>query len=160
GACALKKERWKLAGALLAGGAMIRAFPAMGVFFLPVPAFWWLWETRKREGKLPSVSRILERERPLLVTVAAAAVTVARLVAVSAARFGFAHSWGDWSQKISLHSVKPNVNHVGLRTLIQYSPSKSLRGLARTGGDWSVEQVRTFHDRKPLYFLCIVAITM
>jgi hypothetical protein len=139
---------------------MIRAFPAMAVFFLPVPALWWLWETRKREGKLPGIRRIVERERPLLVTIGAAAITVAVLVGASGARFGFAHSWVDWAHKISLHSVKPNVNHVGLRTLVQYSPSKSLRGLSRGGGDWSVEQVNTFRERKPLYFFCIAAITL
>jgi hypothetical protein len=159
GACALRKERWVLGGVLLAGGAMIRAFPAMSVFFLAAPLLVWIWQTATREGHLPNVRRVLGESRPLLMALAGAAACVTVLLVLSTATFGFAHSWADWAHKIYLHSVTPNVNHVGLRTLFQFSPSKTLNALAGTGEDWSLEQLRTLSARRPLYILAMTAFT-
>lgn len=160
GVCALRAERFALGGALLAWGAMIRAFPAMSVFFLVAPALWWAWEIREREGKLPDVRRIFSAQRPLLHAIGGAFACVLVLFVASGARFGFAHAWGDWAHKIAMHAVQPNVNHVGLRTLFQYDPSKTLRALSVTGGDWSTMQLQTLRARRPLYFMTIVAISM
>jgi hypothetical protein len=156
GACALRVNRHALGGALLAGAAMIRAFPAVAVFYLVVPAGWWVYETYKREGKIPELKRILEEHRPTLRAIAGAAACVFVCFFVSGFFFGFHHSWVDWAHKITMHSSKPNVNHVGLRTLIQYSPSKTLNALNGTGLDWGVEQVHTLIARKPLYGLAIL----
>lgn len=159
GACALKKERWMLGGALLAGAAMIRAFPAVSVFFLLAPTLVWLYEAARDGGKLPGLRAILGETRSLVRTLVGATLCVLVLFVVSTALFGFAHSWADWAHKIALHSVKPNVNHVGLRTLFQFSPSGTLRALGQTGGDWSVEQVATLRARRPLYVLAMLAFT-
>lgn len=160
GACALRAEWWATGGALLAWGAMIRAFPAMSVFFLVVPALWWAWEVRDREGKLPGLRRIREEQRPLLRAIAGASACVLVLFSASAARFGVAHAWGDWAHKIGMHAVQPNVNHVGLRTLFQYDPERTLRALAVTGGDWSYYQMETLRLRRPFYLLSMAAISM
>jgi len=160
GACALKKERWMLGGFLLATGAMIRAFPAVSVFFLVAPALVAYVERGYRERRLPSVREAFQGSGPLLRAIAGAALCVAIGVGASSAMFGFWHSWGEWSHKIAMHSVQPNINHVGLRTLIQFDPSKTLRALSQTGGDWSMEQIHTFLARRPLYVLLVVAFTV
>ncbi len=103
---------------------------------------------------------MLREARPLLRTLAGAAGCVFVLFLASAAAFGLHHSWGDWSHKITLHSVSPNVNHVGLRTLFQFDPSKTIRALSQTGGDWSLEQTRTFLVRRPLYVLAVLGFTL
>ena len=40
-ACALRKERWRLAGALLAAGTMLRVLPAVGLLGVVAPAAAW-----------------------------------------------------------------------------------------------------------------------
>jgi hypothetical protein len=152
GACALRKERYFLGGALLAGAAMIRAFPAIAVMFLVVPLLAWLIDSVQKERRLPDFRPLLTDFRPVFRALAGATACVLVLFLLSGLWFGFSHSWGAWSHKISMHSVQPNVNHVGLRTLFQYHPGKTLNALARTGGDWSIEQMRTFHVRRPLFF--------
>jgi hypothetical protein len=160
GACALKRERWATGGALLAWGAMIRAFPAMSVFFLVVPAFWWAWDVKDKEGKLPTLARAFADNRALVRTLAGALAAVAILFLVPGLRFGFAHAWGDWAHKISLHASQPNINHVGLRTLFQFDPSRTLRALSGTGQDWSELQLRTLSERRPFYLATIAAISI
>ncbi len=161
GACALRAGRPATGGALLANAAMIRAFPAVSVLFLVVPAVWWMVEVQKREGRLPAPRRILVEQAPLFRALAGAAVTVVALGLVSGLVFGFRHSWGDWSHKIAMHSVSPNVNHVGLRTLFAWDPDKTLRGLSRSGGgDWAAEQIRTFQRRKPLFVTAVAAFSL
>jgi hypothetical protein len=155
GACALATRRWMVGGALLAAAAMIRAFPAVAVFFLAVPALWWLYGIIRQERRLPSIGRIEVEQRPILRTLAGALACVVVLTAVTAADFGPEHSWGQWSRKVAKHSTKPNVNHVGLRTVFAWSPSTTLRALPQTGGDWSVEQLRTLNARRPLFSLAV-----
>ncbi len=160
GACALRAKRPALGGALCAAGAMIRAFPAAAVFFLGVPTFVWFVETLWKQRRLPSFSVVRDRTGPLVRAIGGAAVCVILTTAVSGVFFGFAHSWVDWAHKIAMHSVQPNVNHVGLKALFAYDPSRTLRALGVTGGDWSVEQVNTFQSRKPFYFLVIGIFTL
>jgi ABC-type proline/glycine betaine transport system permease subunit len=160
GACALRKDRYVLGGVLLAAAAMIRAFPAMAVFFLTVPLITWLIDAVQRERRVPDFRALLAEHRPIFRALAGATACVLVLFLASGLWFGFKHSWGDWAHKISLHSVQPNVNHVGLRTLIQFHPGKTLNALARTGGDWSIEQMRTFHARKPLFFAAVALFSL
>ena len=159
GVCALKSRRFLLGGVLLAAGAMIRAFPAFAVLFLPVPALVWVAERLRTDRRLPSLKEIVEEHRPLLRATAGALACVAVLTVSSGAFFGFKHSWGTWMHKIGMHSVKPNVNHVGLRTVIAYDSKKTLGALATTGGDWSIEQMRTYRKRMPLFIACAIAYT-
>jgi hypothetical protein len=159
GVCALKARRWMLGGFLLAGGAMIRAFPAVSVFYLVAPALVAYAERAYRERRLVSLRETYGDLVPLVWALAGATLCVAIGVGASTAAFGFSHSWGDWAHKIAMHSVQPNINHVGLRTLIQFDPSKTLRALSQTGGDWSYWQIHTFIARRPLYVLAIAAFT-
>ncbi|MBM4362707.1 MAG: discoidin domain-containing protein, partial [Deltaproteobacteria bacterium] len=152
GACALRAGRPATGGALLAGAAMIRAFPALAVFFLVVPTALEIHAAYRRDGRLPSARALLESHRPLVRAAAGATACVVIAFAASAALFGVKEAWIEWAHKISMHSVKPNINHVGLRTLLQYSPEKTLRALAQTGGDWSMEQLATLRSRKLLYW--------
>ncbi|HEX4340405.1 MAG TPA: hypothetical protein VH062_31065 [Polyangiaceae bacterium] len=158
GACAVKTRRYFLAGVALAGSAMIRAFPAISVFYLVAPLLMVAYD-RSRTKEPLELRKLIVASRPLLEMLAGAALCVAITFSLSTLAFGFSHSWLDWAHKITLHSVTPNVNHVGLRTLIQFDPSKTIRALSQNGGDWSVEQSRTFLARRPLYVLAIIAFT-
>jgi hypothetical protein len=159
GACALRVRRYAWAGAALAGAAMIRAFPAMAVFYLAAPLIVFVYDQSRVKRSLDLTS-LREHADPMLRAFAGAAACVAILFVLSTLTFGFGHSWVDWAHKITLHSTSPNVNHVGLRTLIQFDPSKTIRALSQTGGDWSVEQARTFLRRRPLYVFAIMAFTL
>ena len=159
GACALRTRRYVWAGVSLAGAAMIRAFPAMSVFYLAAPLIVLAYD-RSRAKRPLDLAALREEAKPLLAALAGAAACVGVLFVLSTLTFGFRHSWLDWAHKITLHSVTPNVNHVGLRTLIQFDPSKTIRALGQTGGDWSYEQSRTFLRRRPLYVIAIVAFTL
>jgi hypothetical protein len=109
---------------------------------------------------MPDFRPLLVEQRPLLRVLFGATACVLVLFLASGLWFGFSHSWGAWAHKISLHSTQPNVNHVGLRTLFQYRPGGTLNALARTGGDWSLEQMRTFHARKPLFFATVAMFSL
>ena len=158
GACALHTKRYGLAGAALAGSAMIRAFPAVSVFYLVAPLLVVVYDHSRLKQPI-DVRALLAGSKPLLRALGGATVCVGVLFVLSTLVFGFRHSWVDWAHKITLHSVTPNVNHVGLRTLIQFDSSKTLRALSQTGGDWSLEQSRTFLARRPLYVIAIIAFT-
>ncbi|HVW26630.1 MAG TPA: discoidin domain-containing protein [Polyangiaceae bacterium] len=159
GACALYTRRYVWGGAALAGAAMIRAFPAVSVFYLAAPLLVLVYDKSRAKRPL-DLAAIREEAKPMLRAVAGAAVCVTVLFVLSTLTFGFRHAWVDWAHKITMHSTSPNVNHVGLRTLIQFDPSKTIRALSQTGGDWSVEQARTFMKRRPLYVIAILAFTL
>ena len=159
GACALRVRRFAWGGAALAGAAMIRAFPAMAVFYLAAPLIVFVYEQSRAKRPIDFV-RLREDAKPMLRALGGAAACVGILFVLSTLTFGFRHSWVDWAHKITLHSTSPNVNHVGLRTLIQFDPSKTIRALSQTGGDWSLEQSRTFLKRRPLYIIAIAAFTL
>jgi hypothetical protein len=116
-------------------------------------------ERWQKEQRPPSLKETLAASGPLLRALAGAFVCVVVGFTVSTAAFGLFHSWVDWAHKIAMHSVQPNINHVGLRTLIQFDPSKTLRALSQTGGDWSAEQIHTFVKRRPLYVFAIAVFT-
>jgi hypothetical protein len=159
GACALRVRRYAWGGAALAGAAMIRAFPAMAVFYLAAPLIVLAFDQNRGKRSF-DFKNLREDAKPLLRALAGAAACVGILFVLSTLTFGFRHSWVDWAHKITMHSTSPNVNHVGLRTLIQFDPSKTIRALSQTGGDWSLEQSRTFMKRRPLYVFAIMAFTL
>jgi hypothetical protein len=138
---------------------MIRAFPAIAVFYLAAPLIVFAFDQNRVKRPLDFTS-LREDAKPLLRALAGASACVGILFVLSTLTFGFHHSWVDWAHKITMHSTSPNVNHVGLRTLIQFDPSKTIRALSQTGGDWSLEQSRTFLKRRPLYVIAIMAFTL
>jgi len=147
GLCALKVGRPGLGGALLALAALVRAFPATAVIFLPAPALLW-WIARRREGA-PSDLRLLLSEHATLVRAAlAATLTVATLVTASGVALGFDASWGGWVEKITMHAEKPNINHMGLRTVVAFDPALT----TGRSDNWVLTQRQTLHDRRVLYY--------
>lgn len=160
GACALKKERYFLGGVLLAGAAMIRAFPACAVIFLAAPGLWWIIDHIATTKKMPSLRELYDSQRKALRTIAGVVACVSTLTIASSARFGFEHSWGVWAKKIAMHSVQPNVNHVGLRTVIAFDRDRTIDALYRNhGGDWGEAQIQTLRSRLPLYYGFIAVYT-
>jgi hypothetical protein len=146
GACALKKERWALGGALLAYGALIRAFPALATAFLVVPALLYAVETYREKKRLPSREELRELAKPLGLALLGAAATVAVLFLVTTAAFSLS-TWSLWLAKVKTLSKDAHLNHVGLRTLIMFDPDNRVGA----GGSWQDIQNATYLARRPLY---------
>ncbi len=125
-ACALRSRRFVLGGALLAYAGLVRAFPATAGLFLAAPFLWAVYEAARRVRRLPRPAEI-EGFRPFVRAVAGGLGAVAIFVGVTGASFGFAESWGVWFEKMAIHKDKPNVNHIGLRTLVSYEPQHVAR---------------------------------
>ena len=157
GACALKTRRWWLGGALFAYGGLIRGFPGLAAVFLAAPALWWLIDWVRTHKTLPSVVRLRTEQRSFLLAAVGVTACVIALVGVSSAVFGFDTSWGNWYRKISIHQEKPNVNHVGIRTLLSYESDKTSmevlhRELPEPWTEWQQTQLAAWHRRKPLFY--------
>jgi len=115
-ACALRKERWGLAGALLGAGTMLRVVPVVGLFGVAAPAAGWLvaqWLRRSR----PGLRAILTEHRAAVRVALAAAVTMLAIFVISGALYSFA-SWGDWWTRIKALNDDLATNEVDLRMLI------------------------------------------
>jgi hypothetical protein len=117
GACALKRERWMLGGALLAWSAMIRAFPAFALVGAALPAAWWIGEHYLRHKKLPSIAQFRKEQEPILKIAAGAAICVGAFFLLSVALFG-AGAWSEWLAKVAILDRDPHTNHVSLRGLV------------------------------------------
>jgi hypothetical protein len=139
GLCAMRRERWALAGALLALSAMIRAFPAVSLAILAVPVLWWGFEHYRREKKLPRFADFKRDQRAFLRVAVGATIAVAVLFVGSSLVLGF-DAWPEWLHKVSLLNRDPHVNHVSLRGLI--------------AGPDSVHN-RILRGRTPLYIAAI-----
>jgi hypothetical protein len=161
GACALRRKRWLLGGALLAYSGLIRAFPAMAAMFLPVPVLWAVIDflrTQRRLLRDADVREIVARERPALLATAGAAAAVIVLVGLSSAMFGWSGAWGNWMKKIEIHATGPSVNNVGLRNVLMFEPSHIARRVIRDDRpepweDWQRYQVSAFARRKSIFYL-------
>ena len=152
GVCALQSRRLFLAGLLLGWSAMIRAFPVLALAFLAAPIAWKLIAaSRERRGGSDDNGRPLLQLLPLLKVGAGAVVVVVALGALSASEFGWDESWGAWSQKISMHANRPNVNHLGLTALVGYDADNLWNNLRARGEDpdqWGPLTAKTTKDRR------------
>ncbi len=117
GICALRLEKWRLAGAFLVAAAAMRAFPAVAFIGLGIPVFWWAWDYRKRHGNLPTLSMFREEQRPILQVALGGAVCLALLFAFSCVVLPI-EAWSAWLNKVLLLSGTGHANHVGLRALL------------------------------------------
>ncbi|WP_437821447.1 hypothetical protein [Sorangium sp. So ce1078] len=133
GACALRRERWMLGGALLAYAALIRAFPALALVTMVLPALWWIGHEWKKERRLPSVRRILEHERGTIRAVLGAFVCIVALVLLSFVVLDPA-AWASWGRKVSLLNREALVNQVSLRVLVGYDAHHTIAALDRIAG--------------------------
>lgn len=116
GVCALKSERYKLGGALLALSALIRAFPAIALLALGVPVAYALLQSYRAEGKLPTPRRVFEEQRWFFEAALGATACVLVAVVASSLVMGL-ESWPLWVKKISSFTASPHVNHVSLLTV-------------------------------------------
>jgi len=117
GACALRRERWTLGGAVLALAAMIRAFPALALIGAALPALWRVGERIARTRSLPPWRELLESERAIVRVALGAAAMVALAALFSTAVLG-AGAWGSWLEKVALLDADPHPASVALRNLI------------------------------------------
>lgn len=139
GACALKQQRWLLAGALLALATGIRAFPALALIALCFPVVWWVIDHIKSQRRLPTRKALWSAHRPVFLVAVSAALTGAALFLASSVMFGF-DAWGDWYVKVSQLSADPHGNHISLRSLI---------------AGWETDQALVLADRWPLFLLAV-----
>jgi ABC-type proline/glycine betaine transport system permease subunit len=117
GICALRKERWVLAGLSFGLATSIRAFPAFAVIGMCIPALWWIVERWRETKKLPRIGEILRAQRPTFIAGLASVLTVAVLVLLTSIVLGFS-AWPEWAKKVDLLDAEPHVNPISLRTVI------------------------------------------
>jgi hypothetical protein len=135
GACALRKERWALGGALLALSTMIRVFPALAIAGAALPAALRVSESFVRERKVPAIRELLARERNTVHMLLGAAGMVVVTFAVSAAVLSPA-AWPDCLKKVSQLAADNHPASIALRSLI---------------GGWEDNQASVIRNRMPLF---------
>jgi len=140
GACALKRQRYVLAGVLLALATSVRAFPALALVCASFPALWWCIDSIRAQRRLPGMRELWRTQRPLFVVLVSAAATGALLFVGSSLLVGW-HAWGDWYVKVGQLSADPHGNHISLRSLI---------------AGWESEQALVLADRLPLFLAAVV----
>lgn len=115
GLAALKKERFRLAGALLAWSALIRAFPALTFLTLAVPAVWdALVLLVKRRFSLRAW---VKAQRAVFQVALGAVVFGGLLFLASVVMFGGA-AWSEWFRKISLLNADGHLNNLAVKTYV------------------------------------------
>ncbi len=158
GACALRREKWLLAGALLAGSASIRAFPALALCGVAIPAAWRVADGWRANRRVPTPRELWRTERPALQTLLGAASCMAVLLALSSVLFG-PGAWVEWFHKVRLLTSAPQINHVSLRTVLSYDARYTLEALRQSplqgATDWATAQDRTFQARSGLFLLAV-----
>jgi len=139
-ACALRRERWRLAGALLGAGTMLRVVPAVGLLGIGAPALAWLI-ARWARGPRPSLRALLDENRAAVRVAGAAVVTMVAIFLVSGALYSFG-AWVDWWARIKAINEDLATNEVDLRMLIA--------GVDQTAG-------ALLRDRRPLFVLALLS---
>lgn len=135
GACALRRERYALGGALLALSTMIRVFPALSVAGATLPALLRLSEQLARERGMPNLKELIAKERATVRMLMGAGATMLVTFAVSAAVLS-PGSWPDCLKKVSQLSADSHPASIALRSLI---------------GGWEDNQAYTIRNRMPLF---------
>ncbi len=163
GVCALASRRWFLAGLLLGWGAMIRAFPVLALVFLAAPIAWRLFAAVRKRRSGSNDASPFSQLLPLVKVGAGVFVVVVVLGGLSTSRFGIERSWGAWSQKISMHANKPNVNHIGIIASVSYEPNNLWNNLRARGEDpeqWGPLTAQTMKDRRWITTLGMLLYTL
>jgi hypothetical protein len=162
GACALKKERWVIAGICLALSAMIRAFPAAALLGVALPALWWVFDSYRANGKLPHWKTVL-REHPEAVRVIGSALACMVVMFLLTAALYSPSSWLNWWHKVTLLNRDVGVNEISLRALVAGADSSAGRVMQARfliyGAAWlgsALVMVLLAH-RRPLYQAMLIA---
>ncbi len=130
GACALKTQRFRTGGALLAMSALIRAFPAVALLALGVPVLHAVLTDYHKEQKWPGAREFYRRHRWFFETALGATLCVVISVAASSLIMG-GDSWPLWVKKISSFTASPHVNHISLLTVVAGSEGRQAEVLAQ-----------------------------
>jgi hypothetical protein len=117
GACALKRERWALAGFFLAMSTMIRAFPILTLATVAFPALWWVSEQRQALRRWPTLAELRAAQRPVLRVLGSALITAVVLLVVTSVRWSLP-AWTDWLAKVAKLSADSHGNSIALRGLV------------------------------------------
>lgn len=117
GACALKRERWALAGFFLALSTMIRAFPILTLVTAAFPALWWVREQHQALRRWPTLAEVRAAQGPILRVLGSALITAVLLLIVTSARWS-PPAWTDWLAKVAKLSADSHSNSIALRGLV------------------------------------------
>lgn len=139
---ALHRGRHRLGGALLAYSALIRAFPALAVLALPLPALGRELSRRRRGERWGGWRELLRRERPTVDAIVGAIACVVVLGALSTLVFS-PEAWLAWTKKASVLSAGMHANHLSIRSLV--------------AADWASGEVVAGWTRHPVRLLGFVA---
>jgi hypothetical protein len=116
GACALRRERWLLAGALLGFGTALRVVPINGLLGIVALVAGWLvaqWVRRRR----PGLRALLAEHGPAVRVLGAAAATIVATVLFTGLLYSFS-AWSDWWARIKMLNESMADNEVDLRMLV------------------------------------------
>jgi hypothetical protein len=149
GVSLLRLGRHALGGAALTWAALLRIFPG----FLAVPVL-------LRIGYRLLKQRKLEREGARFIIGCSLATAI--LVPASFVTGGGTSVYLHAKQNTAKHLETPLTNHMGLRTILAYSPSKSSRFTANYSLDdpfsvWKQARRDVFHSRRVLFALVVLA---
>lgn len=137
GVVALGAGRPRVAGALLAFAALIRAFPALALLGLGFPLAYGYLDARRAAGRWPPLLPFLRSQRWFVdVAIGAALFTGAAVLGSSLVLGGDA--WTLWAAKVSDFTATPHTNHVSLATLL---------------GGPELDQPQVLAERRPFVWL-------
>jgi hypothetical protein len=149
GICCLRRARSGAAGALLAGAALVRVFPAVAFAGVALRALW---------GALAARRLALSREHRRFAL--AALATAALVVPLSGVAAGGLGAWPAFAENSRVLLGTPLRNHVGLRTLLAFDPAATSRQLLDPALDdpyapWKEARLGTFAARRPVFLACL-----
>lgn len=123
GLALLHRNKLVWAGAVLAWSAWIRAFPALTLLTLSLPALWQYVTLQKQHRPAEAKAAL----KPLFQVVVGVALSSAALLFLSTSVFGL-DAWTEWLRKVQLLDKDNHLNNIAFRTYI--SDDKTLWKLA------------------------------
>lgn len=113
GVALLKRERYFLAGGMLAWAGLIRAFPALTFIALSMPVLWALGQGLLTKRRAFSVRTFFAEQRAFVRVCAGAAAIGGTLLLLSVFVFGV-DAWTEWFHKVFLLNSSSHVNNIAL----------------------------------------------
>jgi hypothetical protein len=164
-ACALKVQRWTLAGALLGVATMLRVLPAAALVGVAIPAVARVVERSLRDRRPPRLADLLREHKQAVRVLIAAAATMLLAFVVTGVIYGFG-SWVDWWRKIVLLNRDSSVNEVNLRALVAGADAaqawllRSRRAIVIAAAVACVATVVMAARRRPLHEAMLLAMPL
>ena len=147
GICALKTRRMGLAGFLLGCASLLRIFPGFLLVGIGIKI---LWDAFSRRSLLPSAPH-----RRLILGVLSAAMAVFILGSAAA---GGPSAWNDFVGNTLKHSETPQLQNMGMGSLIAYIDRSDLRVKPRV----TIQQMAESHssDKRKLVKICLTLLVI